>query len=137
MWPLPLSVKERWYRKSAADVTRPSTQEVEHPERPATLRCARCGQAIASDGDRIGVHGLHEHSQVNPHGYIWNFGCFSSAPGCVAQGERSTEFAWFPNTSWQIQICGGCALHLGWLFEGPSRRFYGLILERLVEDDGD
>ena len=98
------------------------------------FRCARCAQPICSPEDRIEIDGLHEHSQINPHGYIWNFGCFAQAPGCLAQGPTTSEFSWFLGHTWQLQACRGCGLHLGWHFTGTQRSFYGLILERLVLD---
>jgi hypothetical protein len=99
------------------------------------LVCARCRHPITTEGERIEIDGLHEHTQINPHGYIWNFGCFASAPGCVPVGRPSHEFAWFAGHWWQIEQCGGCGLHLGWLFGSPERRFHGLIVGRLVEDE--
>ncbi|HWM84730.1 MAG TPA: cereblon family protein [Kofleriaceae bacterium] len=101
------------------------------------LVCVRCRRPITTAGERIAVDGLHEHTQINPHGYIWNFGCFAHAPGCVTVGAPSREFAWFPGHAWQIEDCSGCRLHLGWLFVGPDRRFHGLIVGRVVEDDAD
>lgn len=77
--------------------------------------------------------GLHEHSQVNPHGFIWRFGCWAAAPGCAAIGRPTSEFSWFAGYRWQIGECGGCGLHLGWLFSGDGDRFWGLIVERVVE----
>ena len=73
--------------------------------------------------------------QVNPHGYVWTFGCYGEAPGCAAVGAPSTEFTWFPGHTWQIAQCLRCGTHLGWLFRGPDRRFHGLIVERLAEED--
>jgi hypothetical protein len=99
------------------------------------LLCARCRRVITSEADRIAVDGLHEHTQVNPHGFIWSFGCFARAPGCVPVGPPSREFAWFAGHSWQVEECGGCRTHLGWLFACPDRSFHGLIVGRLVADD--
>jgi hypothetical protein len=99
--------------------------------------CARCRRPITTTGDRIEVDGLHEHTQINPHGFIWSFGCFASAPGCVPVGPPSREFAWFAGHTWQVADCGGCRLHLGWLFSSPERRFHGLIVGRVVEEDDD
>jgi len=81
------------------------------------------------------VDGLHEHTQINPHGFIWSFGCFARAPGCVLVGPPSREFAWFAGHAWQLADCGGCRLHLGWFFSSPERRFHGLIVGRVVEED--
>jgi hypothetical protein len=99
------------------------------------LLCARCRRVITSEEDRIAVDGLHEHTQINPHGFIWSFACFARAPGCIRVGRPSREFAWFAGHSWQIEECGGCRMHLGWLFAAPERSFHGLIVGRLVGDD--
>lgn len=101
------------------------------------LVCARCRAVITRASDQIEIDGLREHSQVNPHGFVWTFHCFARAPGCVPVGPPSTEFSWFPGHSWQIEQCGGCAWHLGWLFSSPDRRFHGLIAGRLVEAEPD
>jgi hypothetical protein len=98
------------------------------------LVCVGCRRPITTEEDRIEVDGLHEYTQINPHGFIWNFRCFARAPGCVAAGGPSREFAWFAGHSWQIEACGGCGLHLGWLFSSPARRFHGLIVGRVVSE---
>lgn len=101
------------------------------------LVCASCRRRITDSGARIEVDGLHEHSQVNPHGYVWTFGCFAEAPGCAAVGAPSTEFTWFPGHAWQIAQCLRCGTHLGWLFiaTGGGGRFHGLIVGRIAEED--
>lgn len=101
------------------------------------IECARCGHHIADTGDRTERFGLHEHSQINPHGYIWHFGCWARAPGCAETSAPTTEFTWFAGYRWQIASCGGCALHLGWLFSDGADRFWGLITDRLVERGDD
>lgn len=101
------------------------------------LVCARCRRVITSTADAIEIDGLREHSQVNPHGFVWTFHCYARAPGCVPVGPPSTRFTWFPGHSWQIEQCGGCAWHLGWLFRSPDRAFHGLIAGRLVEAEPD
>ncbi len=97
------------------------------------LVCVRCGHTITHADAAMNVDGLHEYTQVNPGGYVWNFRCFSAAPGCRAHGAPSSEFTWFTGHRWQIENCAGCELHLGWRFESPDRTFHGLITERLVE----
>jgi hypothetical protein len=103
----------------------------------AFLVCARCRRVITSTADRIEIDGLREHSQVNPHGFVWTFHCYARAPGCAPAGPPSTDFTWFPGHSWQIEQCGGCGWHLGWLFRSADRRFHGLIAGRLVEAEPD
>jgi hypothetical protein len=97
------------------------------------LVCVRCGHAITSDDQAMTVEGLHEYTQVNPGGFVWNFRCFASAPGCAARGAPSSDFTWFAGHAWQIQHCAGCDIHMGWRFSSPAGVFYGLITERLVE----
>ncbi len=103
----------------------------------ARLVCSRCRHRITTSAEQIEIDGLREHSQVNPHGYVWTFHCFARAPGCAPVGQPSTEFTWFPGHSWQIVQCAGCAWHMGWLFRSPERRFHGLIAGRLVEAEPD
>jgi len=99
------------------------------------LVCVRCRHPITSEGDRIDIDGLHEHTQINPHGVVWSFGCFARAPGCVPTGGRSHEFTWFAGHAWQIEHCGGCGRHLGWHFTSTARGFHGLIVGRIVTDE--
>lgn len=120
----------------------------------AAIVCVRCAYEITKKSQAIQVGDLHEHSQVNPGGFVWNFRCFRSTTGCVPLGPPSAEFPWFPGYTWQIQHCGGCNIHMGWLFAAtgsprgtphadpslvgetpaaPGDRFYGLITERIVE----
>ena len=86
---------------------------------------------------RLEIDGLHEHTQVNPHGFVWTFRCFRAAPGCVRRGPPSTEFTWFAGHSWQIEHCRRCDVHLGWLFRSEDRTFHGLIADRIVEEPAD
>jgi hypothetical protein len=131
--------------KARADKAGTDAAVREHPGRESAtsrggdriLVCVRCGRPITTAGDRIEVDGTHEHTQINPHGFIWTFGCFAQAPGCVPVGAPSREFAWFAGTTWQIEQCGGCRTHLGWQFTSPDRRFHGLISDRIVEREAD
>ncbi len=102
------------------------------PER--AILCATCRHAVTRERLRIDVEGAHEHRFMNPHGFLFDVGCFAEAPGCLVVGEASTEFSWFPGMAWRYAVCDGCKEHLGWTFEGSSRsRFFGLVLNRLVE----
>jgi hypothetical protein len=97
------------------------------------LLCARCAHPVTAGGWAREVAGRHDHSFVNPHGYLFRIGCFRLAPGCVPQGEELGEYTWFPGYRWQIAHCGGCDTHLGWGFAGSDDRFHGLVLECLVQ----
>jgi hypothetical protein len=97
----------------------------------------RCRAPIARTGDRILVSGSHTHTFSNPHGYVFQIGCFGFAL-CVPVGEPSTYWSWFPGYGWQIELCPGCGEHLGWMFRGagaPGPEFHGLVLARLMETD--
>lgn len=72
--------------------------------------------------------------RVNPSGIEFRFGCFDDAPGCGGWGESSTFFTWFSGYAWQIVLCRGCAIHLGWVFRSEGDVFYGLLLDRLREE---
>lgn len=120
-----------------AGTLRPAPLEGEGEDRGGVLACARCLTPVTTTGARIAVGGAHEHTFVNPHGLRFHIGCFAKAAGCIAVGAASTYWSWFAGHSWQIEHCGACGDHLGWLFRSADSAFHGLILDRLVElDDG-
>jgi hypothetical protein len=119
--------------RGSAPARAPGAETAGGAGRGGFLVCARCRRVITSTGDRIEIDGLHEHSQVNPHGVVWTFRCYARAPGCAPVGPPSSEFTWFPGHSWQIEHCTGCGWHLGWPFRSADRGFHGLIAGRLVE----
>jgi hypothetical protein len=99
------------------------------------LACARCHRPITSATARIAVGGAHEHTFVNPHGLEFRIGCFALVTGCIASGEPTTFWSWFPGYAWQIEHCASCLEHLGWEFGSADHRFHGLVLDRLVALD--
>ena len=99
------------------------------------LVCAFCTQRVTSRRDRIEVGGGHEHTFLNPLGLVYRIGCFSRAPGVAGIGAHTQEHTWFPGCLWQVVVCRGCAEHLGWSFTGPEVSFFGLIVDRLREQD--
>jgi hypothetical protein len=130
-------VKARWVKKPGQSRAPSKDREAKSEDPQDVIRCTRCGHVLTRANCRIEVEGLHEHGQVNPHGYIWHFRCYSEAPGCRPVGTTSAEFSWFSGALWQILHCANCDLHLGWEWSGPgARRFVGLILERIFEDSG-
>ena len=103
----------------------------EKPEE--TLICRECRQVIARPTDRINVEGAFRHTFANPHGIVYEIGCFQSVLGCGMVGPPSHEFAWFKGYAWHILLCMGCRIHMGWAFSNAAdNRFYGLILNRLI-----
>jgi hypothetical protein len=107
-------------------------QRANVPERAPRLLCARCGNTITHQDQRIAVNGAHAHSCTNPHGLTFYIGCFRDAPGCAPLGAATTEFTWFPGYAWRITDCAKCGEHLGWLFTSSGDGFYGLIIDRLT-----
>lgn len=96
-----------------------------------SLRCAACGHRITERAYRSTMSGAHEHTFVNPAGYLFRIGCFVAAPGCAYVGAPSEEFSWFPGWSWQIAVCGQCRSHVGWIFRLGGEQFHGLIASKL------
>jgi hypothetical protein len=102
--------------------------------RARRLRCAGCGTEIADVDAKIEISGAHRHVFCNPHGHVFEIGCFAQAPGVSAIGPASAFFSWFPGYAWRVAVCNGCRAHLGWCY-GDAPDFVGLILPRLVDDE--
>lgn len=121
--------------KTAPGTRSPSPEGADAPETTREeerwLRCAACGARVTRERAGLVVNGAQEHSFLNPSGLRFVVSCWSSAPGCVAEGERSTVWTWFPGFAWQVELCRSCATHLGWSFHATTS-FYGLIKDRLV-----
>lgn len=100
-------------------------------QQPArSLLCRHCGHAISTEEQRIEIAGAHSHRCMNPHGRVFEIGCFQQAPGCAAVGPASPEHTWFPGCRWQVGLCSNCEVHIGWRFRGEEA-FFGLIHDRL------
>ena len=97
------------------------------------ILCRQCNHPVTRPVDRIEKDGTHRHTFANPHGIVYEIGCFRSAIGCGYTGPATTEFTWFKGYSWRIAICRACLTHLGWIFiSAGSDQFHGLILDRLT-----
>jgi hypothetical protein len=111
----------------------PEPEPEEEDGREEVLVCRQCGRHITDERKRVAVDGKHRHTFANPHGHVYDIGCFASAAGCLGVGPSSNEFAWFKGYSWQIVICAGCMTHLGWFFLSSGKHhFFGLIVDRIV-----
>ena len=75
--------------------------------------------------------GSHEHTFVNPGGFVHHIGCFVAAPGCVHLGATETAFSWFPAWTWQLAACARCRSHVGWIYRNAGEQFHGLVLAAL------
>lgn len=108
--------------------------EEQAPEEEEYILCRQCHQAITRSADRITVQGSHRHTFANPHGIVFEIGCFKTVKGCGFAGPATDEFSWFAGYSWRVGFCSMCLTHLGWIFiSGSGDIFHGLILDRLIE----
>jgi hypothetical protein len=107
--------------------------EEEILEQEEYIRCRQCRNILASPNDRISVQGSHQHTFANPHGTVYEIGCFTAVKGCGHVGPPSDEFTWFAGYSWRVAVCFMCLTHLGWFFSSAGKEsFHGLILDRLI-----
>jgi len=108
------------------------SSEAEEDAKPEIL-CRQCRQGVTDPEQRITAQGGHRHTFANPHGIVFEIGCFHEVRNCGVLGAPTAEFSWFSGFRWQIVICGTCLTHLGWLFSSDApEHFFGLILDRLV-----
>jgi hypothetical protein len=98
------------------------------------LLCRACGHPITTEADSTTVEGAHEHVKRNPAGLVFRIGCFRAAPGAAGWGDAFAEHTWFAGYTWQIALCAGCGVHLGWAFHSDGSSFHGLVTERLRLD---
>ena len=102
------------------------------PEEKKTILCRECLNIITEPEEKIIINGSHTHSFANPHGLVFQIGCFGAAKGCVFDGFFSDEFTWFKGYSWKVAVCKKCGSHMGWKFNSPASGFAGLILDNLI-----
>ena len=103
-------------------------------EEEELILCRHCGRPVTRADQRIEVAGAHKHTFANPHGIVYEIGCFRSAFGCGYSGPTTDEFTWFKGYQWKVALCGSCTTHLGWRFSSASSEpFHGLILDRLKD----
>jgi len=101
------------------------------------LRCLQCNNVITSPSERIQVQGSHQHTYANPHGIVFEIGCFKDVTGCGYAGAATDEFSWFAGYSWRICFCSMCLTHLGWMFSSHAGGiFHALILDRIIQPNG-
>ena len=93
--------------------------------------CIYCNNLITNHHNQIMINKSYKHIFANPHGIVFEIGCFKEAVGCTVYQESSNEFSWFSSYRWSIALCNKCSSHLGWLFSSNSNSFFGLIIEKL------
>jgi hypothetical protein len=97
------------------------------------ILCRQCHSILTNPRERIVVQGAHQHVFANPHGIVFEIGCFDAVRGCGYAGPASDDFTWFEGFSWRVAVCIMCLTHLGWFFESSEGgNFHGLILDRLI-----
>jgi hypothetical protein len=122
-----------WLKEGLSPQGSPAGQTVDSPEEKAPdapLCCVRCGHVITRESHRTTVNGRHTHTCFNPYGFVFHFGCFAQAEGCLVVGPPTAEESWFAGYAWEYAHCAACHAHLGWAFHGEGS-FFGLVLERL------
>lgn len=117
-------------KKASQTETKVEIKTLKHDQEIIT--CAFCNHHITDPSDQIQVNQSFRHTFANPHGYIFEIGCFSNAPGCVSMSIPSNDFSWFAGYSWEIAECRQCSNHLGWFFSSGTDGFWGLILENII-----
>lgn len=112
--------------------TRTETETDTDSSEAPVIVCRNCYNLVTEPSHQIQVNDAFTHTFANPHGHVFEIGCFSQAPGCVTASPASSEFTWFKGYQWKIGICTQCAVHLGWIFTSESHRFFGLIMDKLI-----
>jgi hypothetical protein len=115
--------------------TKVEPKEATSTPKSRRLLCVACGNPVTTTLSRTEVSGQHHHVFCNPAGLVFEIGCFREAPGAAAAGPPENFFSWFPGYAWRVAICRNCLAHLGWAYGEDD--FWGLILDRLVEEDED
>ena len=110
----------------------PESENREKEKKETPLICSLCSGTITSSSQAISKNGQHEHAFSNPAAIACEIRCFREAPGCVVQGEATTDFSWFSGYAWQYALCATCLSHLGWRFSSDRDSFFGLITGRLL-----
>lgn len=99
------------------------------------LVCSVCEHRITDDAYRVERGGAHQHTFVNPGGFMYHVACFSIATGISYRGAPESAFSWFPGHTWQIAACSSCGTQLGWRFHANHDDFYGFIVTAIKYAD--
>ena len=94
--------------------------------------CRACRAHVTDPSCQIQIDQSFCHTFANPHGHVFEIGCFDRAIGCIPASPAYSEFSWFPGYHWKIGVCRNCASHLGWIFRSDQDQFWGLILDKLI-----
>ena len=115
--------------------TSESTDDSDLLERePAWLVCVQCRNRVTRPELAREVQGRFHHVCTNPHGFTFDLGCYSEAPGARPLGPAYAADSWFRGYVWKVAACGGCRAHLGWRFSSGEFAFWGLIRDQLAAE---
>ena len=119
-----------------ADAESASAAEDETAFRQQRWVCIACDTFIVSAEALTDICKKPYHTFANPAGEVFSIGCFTTWHNLAAVGSVTKAFTWFPGYGWQVMVCEGCGLHLGWAYSDMANdrfvnRFVGLIMNRL------
>ncbi len=136
-YPIPLSVKGEPGDGSGPNGNKQpdKSSETGTGEGGRALFCKNCRSKITRRALGMRIDGQHRHVFFNPHGLVFEIGCFASARNVAVTGPKTDEFTWFPGYIWQAVGCTGCSTMLGWRYSGSKGGFFGLILNALIEEE--
>ena len=126
-----VNLKGRILPKSSA-LKDPKNDDLSEIKEEKAVICRKCGFHVTGIDQKTEVMGSFNHTFANPDGIVFEVGCFKDAWGTAVIGDPTDEFTWFPGYFWRIALCRRCLVHLGWEYEGTFDRFFGLILDRLI-----
>ena len=121
---------------STLDPDLKSMLEIDETDDKNFIYCATCSNVITKPAERTEVNGSHTHHFTNPHGIRFHVGCFANALGCDISGSGEAADTWFMGYVWHLASCSECHTHLGWYFSRSEHQFYGLIVDRIQEENG-
>ncbi|MBI2376549.1 MAG: hypothetical protein HYV07_21315 [Deltaproteobacteria bacterium] len=131
-----LPAEARGGSSAEGDASSPSSSSGVAEKADRALACRGCGSSISRPELAFGVDG-GEPVRVfpNPYGQMRKILTVRDAWGIVGVGEPTMEFTWFDGFAWTAVMCASCHAHLGWRFDasGPRSRFFGLLIEALIE----
>lgn len=109
----------------------------EGADRARPIRCRRCDGELCDERAIFSpLGGPVRQLFVNPTGRACEVLTVRDASPIVLYGISTLEATWFAGCSWQLALCGRCAGHVGWRYEGavPSTAgaFFGLLCEAIV-----
>ena len=95
-------LRERSRKKYSRGTPQLAEEEApeQEPEEEEYILCRQCRQAITRPAERITVQGSHQHTFANPHGIVFEIGCFDTVKGCGYAGPASDDFSWFKGYSY-------------------------------------